>query len=401
MNDRPKSLRPAAGTDLPGGWGVLLVAFLLGLSELVAAEIGNDAARPSRAINPPAVVTPAKGAEAKLAQAAITKEITAQVRQLGLEAAYQNWIVTNLCATFPRLPDLKGTLQRATHDVANVQAVALALSHDINTAIAVDKGSNPYELGEVLDRKKANCIGSAQVFYITASAVGLTVVPIEIRNDPRGKLAFHVANLVRLPDGRYLRIDFLAEQPKPIGSIRAARVFSLEKEFTPQGAYQVRVNDHDADLYQRIRLMKGLPGLLSFAAVNKRDYRRAIALDPENAAASECLGAYGQLTSQELAARVYVASAQAYLEEAQALLAAITLDPQTTYCSEKLRILFWEAAGPFDRDFIRESAGIVVAAQQEALTALKRSSWAEETEELEHELKEWLMIKQDAQKPSS
>ena len=401
MNDRPKSLRPAAGTVLPAGWEVLLVAFLLGVSKLVAAETSQDAATASRAANPPTVVTPINGAEAKLAQAAITKEIAAQVRQLDLEPAYENWIVTNLCAIFPRLPNLKATLQRATNDVANVQAVALALSHDINTAIEVDKGSNPYELGEVLDRKKANCIGSAQVFYLTASAVGLTVVPIEIRNDPRGKLAFHVANLVRLPDGRYLRTDFLAEQPKPIGSIRAARVFSLEKEFTSQGAYQVRVNDRDSDMYQRIRLMKGLTGLLSFAAVNKGDYRRAIALDPENAAASEYLGAYGQLRPHELAARLYVASAQVYLEEAQALLAAITLDPQTTYCSEKLRILFWEASGLFERDFILESAGIVVAAQQEALKALKRSSWAEETEDLEREMKEWLMIKQDAEKPSA
>jgi hypothetical protein len=377
------------------------VALLLGLRPLAASPAGNEAALASRTPNPPAVVTPSNGTAAKLAQTAITNEITAQVRQLGLEPAYQNWIVTNLCATFLRLPALKATFDRAPNDVATVQTVALALSHDVNAALKIDSGSNPYELGEVLVSRKANCIGSAQVFYLTARAVGLTVVPIEIRNDPRGKLAFHVANLVRLPDQRYLRIDLLAEQPKPIGSIRASRVISLETEFTPQGLYQVRVNDQDADLYQRIRLLKGLPGLLSFAAVNKGDYRRAIALDPENAAASEWLGAYGQLRPHELAAKIYVASAQAYLEEAQALLAAIILDPETTYCSEKLRLLFWEASGLLDPNFIRESAGIVVATQREALKTLKVASRVEAIEALELELKEWQLMKPDAEKPSS
>jgi hypothetical protein len=376
----------------------MFVALLLGLSELLASETGNHGAAASHVTHSSAVA-PITGAEIQIAQAAITKEITAQVSQLGLAPAYQNWIVTNLCATLPRLPNLKATLGRATNDVQNVQNVALALYRDINSAFEINKGSNPYELGEVLDRRKANCIGSAQVYYITATAVGLTVVPIEIRNDPQGNLAFHVANLVLLPDGRYLRIDLLAEQPKPIGSIHPSRVFALEKEFTPQGLYQVRVNDNDADMYQRIRILKGLIGLLSFAAVDKRDYRRAIALDKENAAASECLGAYGQLTPQDLALRVYVAPAQAYLEEAQALLAAITLDPQTAYCSQKLRILFWEASGLLDHNFIREGTGIVVEAQQEALKVLKLYSRAEQVMDLERELQEWQIIKQDLDPP--
>jgi len=180
MNDRPKSLRPASRTDRSGCAGVLLVALLLGLRPLAASPAGNEAALASRTPNPPAVVTPSNGTAAKLAQTAITNEITAQVCQLGLEPAYQNWIVTNLCATFLRLPALKATFDRAPHDVATVQTVALALSHDVNAALKIDSGSNPYELGEVLVSRKANCIGSAQVFYLTARAVGLPVVATDV-----------------------------------------------------------------------------------------------------------------------------------------------------------------------------------------------------------------------------
>jgi len=105
------------------------------------------------------------------------------------------------------------------------------------------------------------------------------------------------------------------------------------------------------------------------------------------------------LTPQDLALRVYVAPAQAYLEEAQALLAAITLDPQTAYCSQKLRILFWEASGLLDHNFIREGTGIVVEAQQEALKVLKLYSRAEQVMDLERELQEWQIIKQDLDPP--
>ena len=82
-------------------------------------------------------------------------------------------------------------------------------------------------------------------------------------------------------------------------------------------------------------------------------------------------------------------------------MAAIILDPPTTYCSEKLRLLFWEASGLLDPNFIRESAGIVVATQREALKTLKVASRVEAIEALELELKEWQLMKPDAEKPSS
>ena len=400
MTDKHESLRPASRTVPPGRWGTLLLVLLLGFGALVASGTQNDAAVPSLVANSPTVVVPNKGSEADRLHAVITEEITAQVSKLGLEPAYQAWIVTKLSASFPRLAILKTTLDRATNDVQNVQAVALTLYRDINSAIEIDKGSDPYELGEVLERKKANCIGSAQVFYITARAVGFTVVPIEIRNDPHGHLAFHVANLVLLPDGRYLRIDFPAEQPKPIGSIRRARVLSLEEEFQPQGLYQARVNNSDGDMYQRIRILRGLTGLLSFAAVDKHDFRLAIALDNENVCAFEYLGVCGQLTPQELAMGFYVAPRQAYLEKTKALLAAITLDPQTTYASEQLRLVFWEASRLLDYDLIRESARIVVQGQQEALKGLNLPSEADQIKRVESELQEWLIIEQDLDTPS-
>ncbi|MGD0538476.1 MAG: hypothetical protein ABSC03_12625 [Verrucomicrobiota bacterium] len=118
----------------------MLAALLLGLSELVASETGDDAVRANRATNSPAVVTPITGAKAKIAQAAISKAITAQVSELGLQPSYLNWIVTNLCAIFPRLPSLKATLDRTPNDAQNV---ALALCRDINAALEINKGSNP------------------------------------------------------------------------------------------------------------------------------------------------------------------------------------------------------------------------------------------------------------------
>jgi hypothetical protein len=89
-----------------------------------------------------------------------------------------------------------------------------------------------------------------------------------------------------------------------------------------------------------------------------------------------------------------------YLEKTKALLAAITLDPQTTYASEQLRLVFWEASRLLDHDLIRESARIVMQAQQEALKGFNLSSEADQIKRVESELQEWLIIEQDLATPS-
>ena len=115
-----------------------------------------------------------------------------------------------------------------------------------------------FDLADVVESHKAQCLGFSQVFYITANSIGLSakavnVLELEERNAlPPG--ASHVADIVELSDGKTIMINSVAG-----GHI--SRPFVMMDIFEIAGNYlQLKNNRHLPGIYGKIQILdeKGL-----------------------------------------------------------------------------------------------------------------------------------------------
>ena len=182
--------------------------------------------------------------------------------------------------------------------------IAGELSRRIKTEISFREVSHAYrtfDLDEVIERREANCLGYAQLFYILGNSLGLQVKALDVE-DP-SVLEAHVSCLVSLTNDNVVIMVYIAD---------ISQEFALEETFSKVGNYwelldrnnplglactRFRILDRDG----LIALWHYTQGNNVYAEVGQYDtaiseYNLATDLDPQCATAYQARGAaYSEL----------------------------------------------------------------------------------------------------------
>jgi tetratricopeptide (TPR) repeat protein len=182
--------------------------------------------------------------------------------------------------------------------------IAGELSRRIETEISYRGVSHTYmtfDLDEIIERREANCLGYAQLFYILGNSLGLQVETLDVE-DP-GVLEAHVSCLINLTNGNVVIMVYIAD---------ISQEFGLEDTFSKVGNYwelldknnllgfactRFRILDRDG----LIALRYYTQGNNVYAEIGQYDkaiseYNLAINLDPQCASAYQARGAaYSEL----------------------------------------------------------------------------------------------------------
>lgn len=153
---------------------------------------------------------------------------------------------------------------------------------EINTTIRrkIKGNTSPdlYSLANVIKRRKAQCLGHSQTFYIIARAIGFDVSAVNVLkcSDHYKNLNTadgHVACIVRLPDKRGIIAD-LAYTSKP---------FDIEKIYYIDGDKWRLKHPSDSAKFHSEFLMLDFDGILAYlhnnrgnALYRKKDYQKAL-----------------------------------------------------------------------------------------------------------------------------
>ncbi|MCM8784303.1 MAG: hypothetical protein NC818_05995 [Candidatus Omnitrophica bacterium] len=121
-------------------------------------------------------------------------------------------ISRRITEVFPRLGDLQSL---STHE--KITALAVMIEKEIRYDESV------FELPNVLQDKKANCLGYAQLVYVLGRALGLEVAIISAYLD-------HLSNLIKLYR------DYIILDLTPIEGYYKSKVFSWEDNYTKVGS---------------------------------------------------------------------------------------------------------------------------------------------------------------------
>ena len=153
-------------------------------------------------------------------------------------------------------------LQNDTVNLYNMAQIEKTITKQIHSMITehIQSDYEIFELPDIINKTRANCLGFTQLFYILATSVGLRIQPINIIEFqsafPEMPGAAHIACIVRLADNSIIMVN-----PVPNGSISNA--FYLSEKYTTTGTcLQLNNKNNPLNLYRSIQLLNG-DGLLS------------------------------------------------------------------------------------------------------------------------------------------
>jgi len=111
-----------------------------------------------------------------------------------------------------------------------------------------------FELPDVIQHRRANCVGYSQLTYIIGNAIGLSIRPINVlecfSTKRDGRNQGHIACIIDLFDGRFVMAD-VAMFPDVISN-----TFTLDKHFSMTGNYwELRNKGNPLRIHPRIQLM--------------------------------------------------------------------------------------------------------------------------------------------------
>ena len=174
------------------------------------------------------------------------------------------------------------------------ESVIRELSHRIRKQFNYEE--HVFELGDVIQNQKADCLGYSQLTYLAGNTVGLSIRPIIVldydRQEEKDQKA-HIACIIDLFDGQLVMADLA------MFSDLISKAFKLENQFVKVGNFwEVRNKDNPLRIHRRIQVLDR-NGLIAGIYYNQGtaygakgehdrailDYDKAIQIDPRFALA--------------------------------------------------------------------------------------------------------------------
>ena len=130
------------------------------------------------------------------------------------------------------------------------ESVIRELSHRIRKQFNYEE--HVFELGDVIQNQKADCLGYSQLTYLAGNTVGLSIRPIIVldydRQEEKDQKA-HIACIIDLFDGQLVMAD-LAMFPS-----LTSKAYKLENQFVKVGNYwDLRNKDNPLRIHRRIQV---------------------------------------------------------------------------------------------------------------------------------------------------
>jgi tetratricopeptide (TPR) repeat protein len=138
-----------------------------------------------------------------------------------------------------------------------------------------------FDLALVVKKRKTQCVGYSQVFFILGTSIGLTVEGINVEEDIRGPMAGigHVACVVDLHDGKTIQVDLTLKD-----SVSNEFVFS--DEYEKEGAYW-KLKDKKNPFHSHLTIQR-LKQRHLVAAIHSNRGDESISLGKFSEAVSHC-----------------------------------------------------------------------------------------------------------------
>lgn len=157
------------------------------------------------------------------------------------------------------------------------ESLAYKISHDFTSG-------DPYDLGEVLQAKQAQCMGYSQLFWVLANALGIqtSIVEVERYSDlQRIPGVGHVCCISSLSADKFVMVDIAYG---PMAGERLVSVpFKIKDHYTAEGGYlKLRTESNPLMIHREVKLLdtNGLIASLycnrAYEANAKKNYEQAI-----------------------------------------------------------------------------------------------------------------------------
>lgn len=209
-----------------------------------------------------------------------------------------------------------------------VDRLAQQIVKEIGKIDAAEKSGCYYsDLNLIVQEKKTQCLGYAQIYFLLGNAMGLNVRGIDVEEHAMGRMPIgekHAACLVDLHNGKTMQVDLTLRR-------LSTPSYKIKDEYEQDGSFWKQKKESFLTLHRRIQILDQ-KGLASLVFVNRgkshliaeqnelglADYTRAIELNPNNAIAYHSRGCvYCQLGKPQESIADYTKAIELYPQDAE------------------------------------------------------------------------------------